>query len=479
MSRPRLLSRLTRDSGRPSSCTSCSRVFVFHSSVHESSTLSFSSLVVQASLEHEADDIAAPPTARQTHELWWDVDSGILNSRARHTIKVPGGTLDKPPDKTDENATDEAGSGTEVPGDRPLNNLLDCMFGRGDVNLLLFWSASGAGAGQRAPSNQVRGDDGELGLGEGKQERRSLGKTVLRRSDLLPLVRRASSRVVLKLPMEATRDGSAPPSPDVLPLSISYRREPLAVARRKSLVGASRRRAAVGDGEKGGGREAGGERTGQGLHGWDVSCAFEDPRGEHVRGTSPVDSPLRVSTLARADEERPIGEDRRWEGSSSPQHGAPGAPEESVAVDASAAAGGGGVGSLSTWDGESDATPVHRSPRTEHMLPARTTVCVRVDSVELATANGAAGVEASTSPEGEFVTWASFEFPGRDGFGQGGGKDGVVWVWRPGRQGGTDRDVHWSPAVSARREGGRDRVPLEWNVEVRGCLGRRFVLSVL
>lgn len=435
-----------------------------------------SPVTVQGSLEHEADDVNANAraTAGQAHELWWDADSGILNSRARHTIKIPGGTLDKLPDTIDENATDGTGHGTEFPGDRSLNNLLDCMFGQGDVSLLLFWSASGAGLGQRAPSHRV-GGDGELE--DGKQERRPLGKTALRRSDLLPLVRRTSGRVVLELPIEATRGRSAAlPSPDTLPLSISYRREPLAVARRKSLVGAGRRREAADEGD---GR-AGGKKRGHDLHDRDVSGAFEGPRGAYARGTYLTGRPLHVSSLHRVGKERPRGEASRegdrngtFDESWSLPHGAPRTPERSVEVDDSAA--GGGVGSPGSRDSKSDSC-VRPSSRAEHMLPARTTVCVRIDSIDFS--SGAAGMEALASPE-EFVTWASFEFPEREGFGQGGGKDGVVWVWRPGRQGGAGQDVHWSPAVSARREGGRDRVPLEWSVEVRGRVrGRSPFLSI-
>lgn len=421
----------------------------------------------QAPLDLDTDGTETLLTTGQTHELWWDADSAVLNSRARHTIKVPGSLLDQlapsAPGDTERASGDNesgggGGDGSATAGERSLNGLLDCMFGREDVALSLFWSAGGAGARQG-------GNDGEAnGAGSGKQGRSPLGRVVLRRADLLPLVRRTSARVVLRLPIEPAgaegrgREGVLP-APEVLPLSISYRREPSAVARRKSRC----RRGGHGELGRapldGGAADQGSGESDQTLGALSEAGSAEGQARRNASRTSTVNP----------------GADKEKVGSGGPS-GEGQDPESGGGLSSSPGGvgtlGGSGVefransgGSPISWERDSNAR-VHRSSGTGLLLPARTKLCVRVDSV-IVTGDVDAGGKAADSEEA--LVWVSFDFPGSDAGGQAEREKGGVFLWMPADEQARHREeVHWSPAVVASRDDGRDRVaPLEWSIEVR------------
>eukprot|EP00903_Cladosiphon_okamuranus_P009595 g9134.t1 len=439
---------------------------------------------VQASLggfDREAQDCEAPLTAGQTHELWWDADSGILNSRARHTIKVPGGMLDERLLGSAEDSTGGGMDGGTATGEgRSLNTLLDCMLGNEDVVLSLFWSAGGAGARQSAPWDDGYADGGGGnggGAHEGnvaaettmtKEQRISpLGKVVLRRSDVLPLVRRTSASVVLRLPIEPAGAGTgegdkapALPVPEMLPLSVSYRREPSAVARRKSRG-------------RGGCREVG-QAAAVGVGGesqeypQDLDASASSCEVEGVLSQADASGhPLEVVDLGKAEEKGESGEvseDGRESGKRAERGGAggDGDPPGSKASD------GRGRGR------------VHRSSRTEHLLPARTKLCVRVESVCLETSFVEEG--RMVGKEGDGLLWVSFDFPGAGSGGQAERKEGGVFVWKPGGAGGAGEEgkrpeIHWSPPAAAASQGGAcGRVaPLQWSVELPVTIDAAFV----
>lgn len=405
----------------------------------------------------------------QAHDLWWDGDSGILNSRARHTIKVHGDVVGKLPDGPTHDSRDAGGGGGSggggeagAPEDRLLNGLLDCVFGRGDVLLNLFWSSGEAGAGQREPQPRHHGHGAAR---PGGKAHRPLGKAVLRREDLLPLVRRTSARVVLRLPIEPAsaegRDGELRP-PETLPLSVSYRREPSAVARRKSCASSGRRVAkegAVGDVERDG-KDDDGSLQGVGVE--LMRDGGQARGGEHLNGDYSFDGSFGANP-SEGDKEGVGGEARgeRQRGGASrkplPSHrrGA-GSPEASVD-------GGAFVGNDPHDSRESERKKAgSRSPRTDHLLPARTTLCVHVTSISW--------MNSSTlATKGEGSMWASFDFPGPGGHGVEQRKRGGVFVWQPEAEGGETKreNEHWSPPVAANEEGACDRVPLDWRVEVR------------
>lgn len=403
-------------------------------------------------------------TAGKTHELWWDADSGILNSRARHTVKVPGGILDKP--AAPGSAGSAGGGAGQSSGDAgtdavattteggSLNNLLDCMFGREDVVLSLFAGVAAAGTGGARPEAPW-GDGGGGRAGESvatskRQGGRSLiGKAVLRRADLLPLVRRTSARAVLRLPIEPADDTGAGvllAAPEALPLSVSYRREPSAVARRKSRG-------------RGGRREARSEESHQGL---DVSCDADvaglpsaaDLGKEEAEGGGECEA-----SGVRGQDASPGAVS-----SSSPPHGGASAPEKGF--------GGSGDGGGSPDSCESaTGPPARRTSRTEHLLPARTKLCVHVDSVRLTSGVGDVGGEE------QVLLWVSFDFPGPESGGRPERKRGGVYVWEPGdEKEERRREVQWSPAVVAARQEERDLVALlRWRLEVGMLLCPWFV----
>ena len=419
---------------------------------------------LQASLDVKGGgDSDSAVAISQTHDLWWDGDSGILNSRARHTIKVHGNAVGKLPDGPTNDSRDAGGGGgsggggeSGTPEDRLLHGLLDCVFGPGDVGLNLFWSSGEVGAGQREPQPRHHGH-GEARTG-GDRAHRPLGKALLRREDLLPLVRRTSASVVLRLPIEPSSaeggDGELRP-PETLPLSVSYRREPSAVARRKSHASSARRAAKERDGKDDDGflQEVGVKlmRDGGQARG-----------GGHLTGDYAFDGSFGANP-SEGNEESVGGEtrgERRQSGDSCkslPSHprGA-GSPEGSVD-------GGTSVGNDSHGSRESGRKMLGiRSPRTDHLLPARTTLCVRVTSISWMTSS------TLVTKGGGFI-WASFDFPGPGGYGVEEMKRGGVFVWQPEAGGGETKreNEHWSPPVAANEEGSCDRVPLDWRVEVR------------
>ncbi|CBJ27795.1 conserved unknown protein [Ectocarpus siliculosus] len=419
----------------------------------------------QTCLDLDIDGTDTPPTtADQTHELWWDADSGILNSRARHTVKVPGGILDKPAAPGSAGST--GGGAGQSSGDAgtaavattteggPLNNLLDCMFGHEDVVLSLFAGVAAAGTGGARPEAPW-GDGGRGRVGESvatskRQGGRSLiGKAVLRRADLLPLVRRTSARAVLRLPIEPaddTGEGVLLAAPEALPLSVSYRREPSAVARRKSRGRCGR-------------REAPSEESHQGL---DVSCDAEvaglpsiaDLGKEEAEGRGECEA-----SGVRGHDASPGAVS-----SSSPPHGAASSPEEGF--------GGSGDGGGYPDSCESATGPLaRRTSRTEHLLPARTKLCVHVDSVRLTSGVGDVGGEE------QVLLWVSFDFPGPESGGRPERKRGGVYVWKPGdEKEERRREVQWSPAVVAARQEERDLVALlQWRLELPVTIDAAFV----
>lgn len=350
------------------------------------------------------------------------------------------------------------------------------MFGREDVTLSLFWSAGGGGAGpgQRAPWSRGGGDEGE-----GKDEahrRRPLGTVALRRADLLPLVRHTCSRAVLRLPIEpacADTDGGgggrALRAPETLPLSISYRREPSAVARRKWRGWGGRREGTQAADEGVGGVRADDGNLDDGLGllydgSADAGRGGDAPPGERVGEAGRVHRPVSVA-LSEQDVEGVRGGTGGGEEESA-EHvelaswlkPGVGTPEGSIAEGVSSV-----DGSPDPWGSESN-TLVHRSSRTEHLLPARTTMCVRVERIVLVNISPAGG---GTLEDGEEdLVWTSFDFPGPAEFKPRGGKRGGVFVWDAVEGGAKSQEVHWSPAVAVRRESGHDSVPLEWSVEV-------------
>lgn len=438
---------------------------------------------LQASLDPEGGVDSDPAVAtNQAHELWWDGDSGILNSRARHTIKVHGNAVGNIPEGPTHDSRGAGGGGVSgdgngsgsrggggggeagAPEDRSLSGLLDCVFGRGDVVLTLFWSSGEAGAGQREPQHRHHGH-GEASTG-GDKAHRPLGKAVLRREDLLPLVRRTSARVVLKLPIEPTSadggEGGGLRPPETLPLSVSYRREPSAVARRKSRASSGRREAkkgAIGDvkcGRKdndGPLQEVGVELMGDGGQSRGGGHLNEDDAFDGSFGANPseegeegVGGEARGGRRQGGASRKPLPSHRRGLGS----------PEGSVDEDAS-------VADDSHGSRKSERKTLgSRSPRTDHLLPARTTLCVRVKSISWKTSS-------TLAAKGKGFMWASFDFPGHGGYGEEERKRGGVFVWQPGAGGGEAKrkNEHWSPPVATKREGACDRVPLEWRVEVR------------
>lgn len=378
-------------------------------------------------------------------------------------------------DSTGDGGGAGSGGGTATAEDRPLNTLLDCMLGNEDVVLSLFWSAGGAGARQSA-----LWDDGNGGGGVGggahegnaavetttttttKEQRRSpLGKVVLRRSDVLPLVRRTSASVVLRLPIKPAGAGAgagagegdkaaALPVPETLPLSVSYRREPSAVARRKSRGWSGRREvgqaAALG---------VGGESQEPPQELDASSCEA----GGALSQEGASIHPSKAVGLGKAEEKEESGEisDHGRERGKLAEGGGSGGGDDPPGSEARDSRG---------------HTLVHRSSRTEHLLPARTKLCVRVESVCLET--GFVEEGRTAGKEGDDLLWVSFEFPGAGSGGQAERKRRGVFVWKPGGGGGGEEaklpEIHWSPpAAAVVSQGGRcGRVaPLQWRIEVR------------
>jgi hypothetical protein len=142
--------------------------------------------------------------------LWWDADSAVLNSRARHTVRVP--------------------SSSRVGADAAEHSaLLDAVCGDSDgIVLELRWSgnttvSASASTAERTVTQPL------------------LGTAVLSRAQLAALLTAHSSVQHLSLPVTAAADALSI-VPAVLPLAVSYRREPSTVARR---IGSSNSLAAV------------------------------------------------------------------------------------------------------------------------------------------------------------------------------------------------------------------------------------------
>ncbi|CAM9309942.1 unnamed protein product, partial [Discosporangium mesarthrocarpum] len=310
---------------------------------------------------------------RRSHYLWWDADSAILNSRARHAVKMPA------PAET-MIVGDDGGGGGGV----GQATLLDWIFGPGDVVFSLFWS-TGAGAGvgpvgekdkpnviERERVGEGDGEGGGRGNRGGQQRcvkqccARRMGTAVLRRSDLVGLVQQRSACLVLHLPIEP-RDkwdcctdcnngvgaGQPPAStPTHFPLSLSYRREPTAVARRKQG------RAWEGD-----------------LRSVDSTIAGD------INALGPPSTP----TPSLAERRRDHAQSSRASGADSDSWNpvaaeegsgrARGPPEEGEQGD--------GVTAGGYTERSDKATLLHRSSVTEHLLPARTRVCLCLGRVDL------------------------------------------------------------------------------------------------
>lgn len=457
-------------------------------------------LQFQASLDISADDTDTLCGTSQTHELWWDADSGILNSRARHITKVPGSMLDKDnllPSNLNKDETEVYYHGEEkkheadkaiaghnrpaAPQNRQLNDLLDCMFGRGDLVLSLFWRSSEAGAeaGHREAWGSCR--EGEVeGKARVNHQRQALGTAILRRVDLLPLVRWASASRVLRIPIQPTNanNGGMPP-PEALPLSISYRREPSAVARRKSH-GLSGRR----DGMKQAGDVLGDVRRDceEGKeHDQELSSSrdMNNALTQHA-GKPNLDHPLalggggamigeaREGTGEKGSTSMGDGHVLSLNGSASPKQGVE-TPEGSLGRSVSADS-----DSAGSWDSKTN-TVLHQSNRTEHLLPARTKVCVRVKGVTLT--DDFPGVVALARTQ-DLLVWLSFNFPRFEGYkGQGEREPGNNHLWKKGAVDAGGQEVHWSPTCAVSREEGRDWVPFEWSFEVRNGVSYAYHLS--
>lgn len=405
----------------------------------------------------DSGDISRSVGASQKHELWWDADSGILNSRTRHTIKVPAGDSVA----ADDDDASTAGSGSP---DQSLHHLLDCILGGGDVILSLSWSIGGA-TGGRAPWDRG-GDSVAMEEKDVTQERRPLGKAVLRRDDLLPLVRQKSASAVLRLPIEpnpgigAASEGwrGAPSAPAFFPLCVSYRREPSAVARRK-LRGRDRRPGgsrAVEDLALDRGEEK--EQNGVRVSSGDIESARVGHAVEQAELSGQAECGRGVVLGVKRGDESKVNyavsiADRRT-----------GTPQRSE--DAFAESFGDGLVE-SCNNNQGNDTVVRGSSRIEDSLPTRATVCVRVENIDFAAATTATTLES----EVDNVVWASFEFPR-----QVERRRGDVFVWRPESIDNDGSEVHWSPpAATFRREGGLERASLEWRVEVRVDKGRGLV----
>lgn len=351
-----------------------------------------------------------------------------------------------------------AGSGS---ADRLLHYLLDCILGEGDVILSLSWTIGGA-TGGRAPWERG-GDSVAMEENNMTQERRPLGTAVLRRDDLLPLVRQKSASAVLRLPIEPSPGIGwigAPRAPDFFPLCVSYRREPSAVARRKlrgqdSLSGGRRavRDMVLGRGE-------GKEQSGLGVSSEDTESAGVSRVVGQAGLSGQANCSRDVDLSAKPTDESGVNDAIS---STNKRTGTPQRPEGSFAESFS-------DGLVESCNNKGGDAVVCESSRIEDSLPTHATLCIRVEKLDLTAA--AAATEALTvGSEMDCVVWASFEFPR-----QVERKRGAVFVWRPDSIDDDSSQVHWSPpADNLRREGNIEYASLEWRVEVRGDRGRGVV----
>lgn len=424
---------------------------------------------------------------------------------------MPSGLLDAFPKNPDGDEISERARREDV----SLGRLLDCMFGEGDVRLSLFWSAGGCGAErnqQQSPREasvgQVRREQSDEDSGNRRQERRCMGTAVLRRDDLLPLVRRSSARTVLTIQIDphpgshadggsavAGGDSTSFPPPRVLPLSVSYRREPTAVARRKSRGWSCRREANVRQEEESLGSFGTGERDREcqekdldmpGGGGCDVRSQNGPPIDEvglaSDSGSVDVKERGRYGLGGRVEDdggdtskENPQGLEKArattGEGKAAycEHFSGTGSPDSRSDVDNSSATSG------------SSGAFVHRSSRTEHILPAHTTVCIRVDSIYFLRPLLPHDIRDMAAYDGDgtcLAYWASFAFPKLESWGRGEQQTSSGVSWGNGRdENGMDREEYWSPAVPSTRQDGSDGVPLAWRVEVSTRLFSDCVLA--
>lgn len=341
--------------------------------------------------------------------------------------------------------TSTAGNGS---ADRLLHYLLDCLLGGGDVILSLSWTIGGANGG-RAPWERGR-DSVAVEEEVVTQERRPLGTAVLRRDDLLTLVRQKSASAVLRLPIEPSPGIGwigAPRVPEFFPLCVSYRREPSAVARRK-LRGRDRRPGgsrAVGDVVLG--RGEGKEQSGLEVSSGDTESARVSPVVEQAGLSRQAECGRDVVLSVKRADESSVSYAISSAGQRMPQRS-----EDAFAESV-------GDGLVESCNNKGNDIGVCESSCIEDSLPTCATVCVRVENLVLA-----ATAALTVGSEMDNVVWASFEFPR-----QVERKRGAVFVWQSDRIDNDSYQVHWSPpAASFRREGDMEHSSLEWRVEVRG-----------
>lgn len=340
------------------------------------------------------------------------------------------------------------------PEEHSLESLLDCLFGRGDTTLSLFWSGGSSAVDHLQAHGDARqeGEQERRDGGHDEDERRLLGTAVLRRADLLPLVRQTSARIVFKLPIRPSSSNADEfvrlLPPDVLELAITYRREPSAVARRKSHGWCARRRT-----------------ESETLPAIDRSNAH-DLQESHQELNS-LDDAMNAPEFSSgdscdddrnssSDQEQSVNDDQA---PSSPRRASE-PPEGSVGESA---------GNSFASSRESEKVPVDDAPsRTEHLLPARATVCFRVEHFTL-TSGVVSGHEAHSDSE-RGLLWVSFTFPAAESMRQKARKQSGVFVWEDRAQQAEQGKTYWSPTVAAGMDGERERIPLDWDVEVKEAL---------
>ncbi|CAM9477495.1 unnamed protein product [Chrysoparadoxa australica] len=149
---------------------------------------------------------ALPGAGAPLQQLWWDSDSSVLNSRARHCIKVPA------PD---------GGFIPDEPEPEQAALLGKLCTGEDGITFALHWSAGAA------PGNvEEGGGDGRL-LGTAQLTRQHLAE--------LGIGSRSSVTCAVSLAVKLHREDneeSHVDGPEQLRLLISYRREPYGVLRR-------------------------------------------------------------------------------------------------------------------------------------------------------------------------------------------------------------------------------------------------------
>lgn len=342
-----------------------------------------------------------------------------------------------------------------------------------------------------------------------KRKHHFMGTALLRRTDLLPLVRRTSARAVLRLPIERPSPSNAEGSsggdrggreaapdekasaaiffsaPDMLPLSVSYRREPSAVARRKSRAWSGRQEPKTKEGS-GVGTEGEREspedgddvcRSSRGIargEGGDTTDYLQPNLGLSRNGGKNIDS----NVTGDADSERMsvggagetpqsidgIAQTMCDDGRASHGELCSGNNSLKARGDFSSSS------SSSSTSADSGGALVHHLFRTETLLPAHTTLCIRVDSINFVSPSSDDNVPGSNvmyDEEGPaFAYWAGFTFPSPDCWGREQQEKCETLGRGGGGENGMGEEEYCSPALPAVWEGGVRRVALEWCVEV-------------